>query len=367
MPGETIGIVGGGQLGRMMSLSAKKMGFRVGVLAPTADCPAAQVADWHIVASYDDTMALEEMARRCAVITYEFENVSVESLNAILPISYIPQGTDLLAITQDRLLEKAFLEANNVVIAPYATIIHPSDIPDAIEGIGYPCVLKTTRGGYDGKGQYVLYGVKDLAPSMDLLREGTCELEAWIPFEKEISVMVAGNGKEYIPFPVVENIHHNNILHETIAPARINPEVAKEAQRIALEIAQALNLHGVLGIEMFLTETGSIYVNELAPRPHNSGHYSIEACDMSQFDMHIRGICGWPLADVKLLSPAVMVNILGQHHEKCRQLILEKPSWQFHDYGKKEVKTGRKMGHITILTENIEDTLKEIQQTNIWD
>ena len=166
---------------------------------------------------------------------------------------------------------------------------------------------------------------------------------------------------------MVENIHHNNILHETIAPARIDPEVAKEAQRIALEIAQALNLHGVLGIEMFLTETGSIYVNELAPRPHNSGHYSIEACDMSQFDMHIRGICGWPLADVKLLSPAVMVNILGQHHEKCRQLILEKPSWQFHDYGKKEVKTGRKMGHITILTENIEDTLKEIQQTNIWD
>ncbi|XBG82817.1 5-(carboxyamino)imidazole ribonucleotide synthase [Enterococcus cecorum] len=367
MPGETIGIVGGGQLGRMMSLSAKKMGFRVGVLDPTADCPAAQVADWHIVASYDDTVALEEMARRCAVITYEFENVSVESLNAILPISYIPQGTDLLAITQDRLLEKAFLEANNVVIAPYATIIHPSDIPDAIEGIGYPCVLKTTRGGYDGKGQYVLYGMKDLARSMDLLREGTCELEAWIPFEKEISVMVVGNGKEYIPFPVVENIHHNNILHETIAPARIDPEVAKEAQRIALEIAQALNLHGVLGIEMFLTETGGIYVNELAPRPHNSGHYSIEACDMSQFDMHIRGICGWPLADVKLLSPAVMVNILGQHHEKCRQLILEKPSWQFHDYGKKEVKTGRKMGHITILTENIEDTLKEIQQTNIWD
>lgn len=366
MPGETIGIVGGGQLGRMMALSAKKMGFRVGILDPTADCPAAQVGDWQIVASYEDTYALEEMARRCAVLTYEFENVSVESLNAILPMAYLPQGTDLLAITQDRLLEKAFLEANNVVIAPYATIIHPTDIQEAIEGIGYPCVLKTTRGGYDGKGQYVLYGTKDLAPSMNLLRQGTCELEAWIPFEKEISVMVAGNGQEYITFPVVENIHRNNILHETIAPARIADEVAQEAQKIALSIAQALNLRGVLGIEMFLTNTGSIYVNELAPRPHNSGHYSIEACDMDQFDLHIRGICGWPIATPKLLSPAVMVNVLGEHHAACRELILKEPSWQFHDYGKKEVKPGRKMGHITIITDDVERTLTQIQQTNIW-
>ncbi len=367
-PGAVIGIVGGGQLGRMMAISAKEMGFRVGILDPTEDCPASQVADWHIVASYEDIFALEELARRCEVITYEFENVSVEALNTILPYANVPQGTDLLAITQDRLLEKSFLEANNIVIAPYETIISPTDIQDAIDRIGYPCVLKTTRGGYDGKGQYVLYSTADLAPSMNLLRQGTCELEAWIPFEKELSVMVAGNGRgEYSVFPVVENIHRNNILHETIAPARVAPEVAEEAARIAKEIAQALDLHGCLAIEMFLTKTGSIYVNELAPRPHNSGHYTIEACNFSQFDAHIRGVCGWPLGEVQLLSEAVMINVLGEHLEETYDLIDIKPQWQFHYYGKAEAKKGRKMGHITVTTEDIYGVLEEVYQTNIWD
>lgn len=369
MPGATIGIVGGGQLGRMMTFSAKKMGFRVGVLDPAEDCPTAQVADWHIVADYDDAFALGEMAKRSDVITYEFENVSVEALNGILQETPVPQGTDLLAITQDRLLEKSFLEANNIVIAPYETIISPTDIQDAIDRIGYPCVLKTTRGGYDGKGQYVLYSMADLAPSMNLLRSGgTCELEAWIPFEKEISVMVAGNGNgDFATFPVVENIHRNNILHETIAPARILPEVAAEAQRIARVIAEALDLHGVLAIEMFLTKSGSLYVNELAPRPHNSGHYSIEACNFSQFDAHIRGICGWPLGKPVLLSDAVMVNVLGDELQETYELIPRKPNWQFHYYGKAEAKIGRKMGHITITTDDLYETLEEIYQTEIWD
>ncbi len=367
MPNRTIGIVGGGQLGRMMAMSAKKMGFRVGVLDPAANCPTAQVADWHIVAAYDDVFALEEMARRADVITYEFENVSVEALNSILPYASIPQGTDLLAITQDRLLEKSFLEANNIVIAPYATIISPTDIQDAIESIGYPCVLKTTRGGYDGKGQYVLYSTADLAPSMNLLREGTCELEAWIPFEKELSILVAGNGETFTTFPVVENIHRNNILHQTIAPANIDPEVAEEAKRIAHIIAKALDLQGVLAIEMFLTKSGGLYVNELAPRPHNSGHYTIEACSMSQFDAHIRGICSWPLPDVDLLSPALMVNVLGEVLTDTYDLIADKPDWQFHYYGKEEAKKGRKMGHITILSDDIAGLSEEIYQTNIWD
>ncbi|KPG69611.1 5-(carboxyamino)imidazole ribonucleotide synthase [Enterococcus sp. RIT-PI-f] len=367
MPNRTIGIVGGGQLGRMMAMSAKKMGFRVGVLDPAANCPTAQVADWHIVAAYDDVFALEEMARRADVITYEFENVSVEALNSILPYASIPQGTDLLAITQDRLLEKSFLEANNIVIAPYATIISPTDIQDAIESIGYPCVLKTTRGGYDGKGQYVLYSTADLAPSMNLLREGTCELEAWIPFEKELSILVAGNGETFTTFPVVENIHRNNILHQTIAPANIDPEVAEEAKRIAHIIAKSLDLQGVLAIEMFLTKSGGLYVNELAPRPHNSGHYTIEACSMSQFDAHIRGICSWPLPDVDLLSPALMVNVLGEALTDTYDLIAVKPDWQFHYYGKEEAKKGRKMGHITILSDDIAGLSEEIYQTNIWD
>lgn len=369
LPGSTIGIVGGGQLGRMMAISAKEMGFKVGVLDPMNDCPAAQVADWHIESSYDDTFALEELARRTEVITYEFENVSVEALNAILPMSFIPQGTDLLAITQDRLLEKSFLETNNIVIAPHATIVSPTDIQDAIDGIGYPCVLKTTRGGYDGKGQYVLKSRADLAPAMDLLREGTCVLEAWIPFEKELSIMVAGNGQgQYTTFPVVENIHRNNILHETIAPATVSADVIEEAERIAKVIAEAVSLSGVLGVEMFLTKTGGLYVNELAPRPHNSGHYTLEACGMTQFDAHIRGICGWPLPKkVPLLSNAVMVNVLGEQLLESYNLIAKKQDWKFHFYGKKQAKKGRKMGHITILTEDIESTLKEIEKTNIWD
>lgn len=369
LPGSTIGIVGGGQLGLMMAISAKEMGFKVGVLDPVTNCPAAQVADWYIQGTYDDTFALEELARRTDVITYEFENVSVEALNAISSMSFIPQGTDLLAITQDRLLEKSFLETNNIVIAPYATIVSPTDIQDAIDGIGYPCVLKTTRGGYDGKGQYVLKSRADLAPAMDLLREGTCVLEAWIPFEKEISILVSGNGQgDYSTFPVVENIHRNNILHETIAPAAIADEVVEEAERIARVIAEGMSLSGVLCIEMFLTKTGGLYVNELAPRPHNSGHYSIEVCSMSQFDAHIRGICGWPLSKkVRLLSEAVMVNVLGEQLLESYHLIDKKPDWQFHFYGKAQAKKGRKMGHITIVTEDIQQTLDEIKKTNIWD
>ncbi|OJG97149.1 phosphoribosylaminoimidazole carboxylase, ATPase subunit [Enterococcus termitis] len=363
-----IGIVGGGQLGRMMALSAREMGFRVGVLDPTVDCPAAQVADWHLLAEYDDLEALKELATRSQVLTYEFENVDVETLMQVQDLVEIPQGTDLLAITQDRLLEKSFLEENNIVIAPYATIVSPTDIQDAIDGIGYPCVLKTTRGGYDGKGQFVLYSTSDVAASMPLLREGTCVLEAWIPYEKEISVLVSGNGQGgYTVFPVVENIHRNNILHETIAPARVEEEVIAEAQRIALVIAESVDLAGTLAVEMFLTNDGGIYVNELAPRPHNSGHYSIEACSMSQFDAHIRGICGWPLAKVDLLSGAVMVNILGNEIYETMDIISEKPDWHFHYYGKAEAKKDRKMGHITILTEDTFETLEEIYQTNIWD
>lgn len=368
LPGQMIGIVGGGQLGKMMALSAKEMGFRIAVLDPSVDCPAAQVADWHLLAEYNDLEALEELANRSEVVTYEFENVDVDSLVHIQPLVDIPQGTDLLAITQDRLLEKSFLESNNIVIAPYATIVSPTDIQDAIDGIGYPCVLKTTRGGYDGKGQYVLYSPSDLAPSMNLLKEGTCVLEAWIPFEKEISVLVSGNGQGDIEtFPVGENIHRNNILHETIVPARVDDEVIEEAQRIARLIAKEVNLAGTLAVEMFLTNNGGIYVNELAPRPHNSGHYTIEACSFSQFDTHIRGICGWSIPTIELLSDAVMVNIMGDEIFETMDFVTEKMNWHFHYYGKTEAKPARKMGHITILTDDIFETLEEIYQTSIWD
>lgn len=368
LPGSTIGIVGGGQLGRMMSLAAKQMGFKIAVLDPASDCPASQVADTHIVADYDDKEALMKLAKESDVVTYEFENVDVDALTHIKDVVPVPQGIDLLAITQDRLLEKSFLEENNVLIAPHATITHPTDITNSIDRIGFPCVLKTTRGGYDGKGQYVIYSMKDTVPAMNLLRSGSCVLEAWITFDREISVQVSGNGKgEYTVFPVVENEHRSNILHQTIAPARIDQEVETEAKRIALVIAESLNLAGTLCVEMFLSKEGGIYVNELAPRPHNSGHYTIEACNLDQFEAHVKGICGWPLEEVKLLSSAIMMNVLGDEFYETQTMIESKPDWHFHYYGKTEVKHGRKMGHITILTEDIDETLEEVYQSKIWD
>ncbi|MDR1568238.1 MAG: 5-(carboxyamino)imidazole ribonucleotide synthase [Streptococcaceae bacterium] len=367
-PGHTIGIIGGGQLGRMMTLSAKYKGYRVGVLDPTPDCPTAQVADFQIIGAYDNVTKLEELASKVDVITYEFENVDVDAINQIKEIVPVPQGTDLLAVSQDRLLEKTFLEEQGIVIAPYATIIHPSDVSIALDEVGYPAVLKTTRGGYDGKGQHVIYSQSDIAPALNLLRESTCVLESMIAFEKEISVIISGNGQgDYTTFPVSENLHRNNILFETIAPARIDCEIAEEAKRIATQIAKGLNLAGTLCVEMFLTEEGAIYVNEIAPRPHNSGHYSIESCSQSQFDTHIKGICGLKLGEVVMLKPAIMVNILGDEYAETLDLIEEKPDWSFHYYGKDEVKRGRKMGHVTILTKNLADTLEEIYETKVWE
>lgn len=367
LPGATIGIVGGGQLGQMMITSAKEMGYKVIVLDPTADCPAGQMADSQIVASYDDFEALKELAEKSDVVTYEFENVSVETLEKLSDIINLPQGTNLLSKTQDRLTEKEFLESCGVDIAPHKQVETREQLRNALEQIGYPSVLKTIRGGYDGKGQQVLKSVEDISDAEKLLSTGAvCELEAWVPFEKEISVIVAGNGYEFKVFPVVENIHVNNILHETIAPARVSDDISEKAKEIGLIIAEKLDLRGVLAIEMFLTKDGKIYVNELAPRPHNSGHYSIEACNFSQFDAHIRGVLGWPLADIELLSPALMVNVLGQHFEGTYGLISQKNDWHFHYYGKEESKVNRKMGHITILTDCIENTMSEVDESKIW-
>jgi len=362
MPGGTIGIVGGGQLGKMMTISAKNMGFHVGVLDPVSDCPTAQLADWHIVADCDDVLALEALAKRSDTVTYETSKIGVESLNAVIDLANVPQGTDLLAVTQDRLMENSFLETNNIVIPPYETIISPTDIQDAVDSIGFPCVLKTTR---DSTQQYTLNNMSDLAPSMSLLREGTCVLEASIPSEKELSVLVAGNGLEYTTFPVVENIYRDGVLFETIVAADIATEVSQEVQRIGRQVGEALGLHGVLAIEVLLTKAGSIYVTKLTPRPHSIGNYSVDVCNISQFDAHIRGICGWPLGDIQLLSQAVTVNILGEALNTSLRLILEKSNWNFYYYGKKRTVNNRKMGHITIPTSAPESILAEIAETNL--
>lgn len=366
--GKTIGIIGGGQLGQMLTFAAKQAGMRVVILDPNPDCSAAQAADSSIVAEYSDKKAIEELARRSDVLTYEFENVDLEALEDVSDKVLIPQGTELLRITKDRLREKTFLKEHGLQVAPFAAVSCKEDLVSAIEEIGYPSVLKTCEGGYDGKSQLVLHTREDLKNADELLEQGRCILEGWVEFSMECSVMVARNMDGAISvFPVSENIHRNQILHESIVPARMSGELQSNAKKMAEKIADSLNLCGILGVEMFVGSDGRLYVNELAPRPHNSGHYSIEACNFSQFAVHNRAICNWPMPKIDLLSPVVMVNILGQHVDGCRKLVLKKPQWHFHDYGKGEIRIDRKMGHVTILTDDIEKTLAEVEDTSVWD
>ncbi|MBC1425319.1 5-(carboxyamino)imidazole ribonucleotide synthase [Listeria seeligeri] len=364
---STIGIIGGGQLGRMMALSAKAMGYRIIVLDPTKDCPAAQVSDEQIIADYDDKVALRELAEKAEVVTYEFENIDYDALKMTQDLVDVPQGAELLSITQDRILEKAYLESANINIAPYAIIVDKEEIETEIKSIGYPAVLKTAQGGYDGKGQVVLHDADDIEKAARLLRYGSSVLEAWIPFEKEISIVVArGKDGQVETFPVAENVHVNNILHTTIAPADVSADVHEEAEEIAKKLADVLQLCGVLAVEMFVTKSGAIYVNELAPRPHNSGHFTIEACSISQFTQHIRAIVGLPLIKPELLKPALMINILGQHVEAVNEKMIDYPHWFVHYYGKKDTKINRKMGHVTVLTEEPRIVLADIEKAQIW-
>ncbi|GAB2025949.1 5-(carboxyamino)imidazole ribonucleotide synthase [Lactovum odontotermitis] len=360
---KTIGIIGGGQLGQMMAISAQYMGHCVVTLDPNGQCSAAKCSDALIVADYDDVGALQRLAEVCDLITYEFENVSAAALHKVEDVVQIPQGIRLLEITQNRRAEKEFLETCGLRIAPWKLIRSVDDLP---ESVVKKQVLKTSRGGYDGHGQIVVKCSENLREARELAQNAECVLEDFIAFDKEISVVVSGNGREYVTFPVCENEHVDNILHQTIAPARISEFVQKEAVQMALSIAERLGLFGTLCVEMFLTNDGQLYINELAPRPHNSGHYTIEACDFSQFDLHVKGILGEELPQPRLLKNAMMLNLLGQHVEAADKLSSMHPDWHVHDYGKKEAKYNRKMGHVTILTDDFGQTLEEVQNTEIW-
>lgn len=367
LPNQTIGIIGGGQLGKMMTLSAKAMGFRVVVLDPTPNCPCGQVADEQIVGTYNDIHAIQELAKRSDVITYEFENIDADCLEWLTNNAYVPQGTEILRITQNRILEKAAIQKAGAPVAPYHVIEKQENLVPAFKDLGFPAVLKTATGGYDGKGQVVIQSKEDIDKALPLIKHGPCVLEQWVPFQKEISVIIVKNlNGETAVLPIAENIHKNNILHMTIAPARINKDIKEKAIYAAKQIAASLHLVGTLAVEMFLTNNNKIYINELAPRPHNSGHYSIEACVTSQFEQHIRAICNWPLGSMEIVKPAVMVNILGQHVEPLTSNIKNYKNWKIHLYGKDEVKHNRKMGHITCLSDNHDQALSEIQRFNIW-
>lgn len=367
LPGQTIGVIGGGQLGQMMTLAAKSMGFRVIVLDPTPNSPCGQVADEQIVAAYNDLAAVKILAEKSDVITYEFENIDANALSWLTKHAYVPQGTEILRVTQNRIYEKATIQKAGVPVVPYEVILNQTELEHGLENLGYPAVLKTATGGYDGKGQLVIKTEHDRISAASLLSTGPCVLEQWIPFTKEVSVIVSKNPDgETAVFPVAENIHCNNILHQTIVPARIDKETEEKAMAAAKKIAEFLHLIGTLAVEMFVTEDGEIYINELAPRPHNSGHYSIEACMTSQFEQHIRAICNLPLGSTALLKPAVMVNILGEHLEPLLENLHHFKHWKIHLYGKKEAKPGRKMGHLTRLCNDTDEALQELEENNIW-
>ncbi|MDS9473162.1 5-(carboxyamino)imidazole ribonucleotide synthase [Sporosarcina pasteurii] len=367
LPGQTIGIIGGGQLGRMMGLAAKEAGFRIAVLDPIEDSPCGQIADIRIVADYDDEHALQELAQVSDVITYEFENIDYEGLKKLAETAHVPQGAELVRITQNRMNEKAEINTSGAPVANYVTAHTFEELEANIGQVGFPCIVKTAFGGYDGKGQVKVDTLEQLEEARTFFEHSTCIAEAFVPFVKEISVIIQRNaeGQSYC-LPVAENIHKDHILHESIVPARIDEAIIKKAEEAAGKIANHLELVGTLAVEMFVLEDGNIVINELAPRPHNSGHYSIEACNVSQFHQHIRAICGWPLRKPRLWASSIMVNVLGEHVEPLQEMLVHYPEWSVHMYGKAEAKEKRKMGHVTIMTDDIDTTLEEIKTSNVW-
>ncbi|MCJ1910247.1 5-(carboxyamino)imidazole ribonucleotide synthase [Planococcus ruber] len=367
LPGQTIGIIGGGQLGRMMAMAAKEAGFKIAVLDPAMDSPTGQIADIQIVAPYNDLHALEELAEASDVITYEFENIDVAGLGKLSEIAYVPQGSELIRVTQNRIYEKQAIADAGVPIADYITASTYSELEEKSDQLTFPFVVKTARGGYDGKGQQTIHSKAELPLAEPLFENGECVAESFINFTKEISVIIQRNVHGTMEIlPIGENIHKDHILHQTIVPARVSDATIEQAKDAANKIASHLEMIGTLAVEMFVLENGDILVNELAPRPHNSGHYSIEGTNISQFHQHIRAICGWPLRAPKLWADTVMVNILGEHVAPLTSKISQYPNWSVHLYGKDEAKHKRKMGHVTILTEDLKGTLLEIEESGIW-
>lgn len=362
LPGSTIGMLGGGQLGRMATFKAKQMGYNVVTLDPAPHSPCGQVADAQLLANYTDHLSLVELSQRCDVITYEFENVPSESVEVIVSHgkSVFP-AAPVLNATQNRVREKTFVQTAGLNVADFLGVSDRADLERAINEIGFPAVLKTTSGGYDGKGQFVLHTAAKAFQAFEASQGAALIWERMIPFTMELSVICARNqAGEVVTYPPAENIHVNNILDVSIAPARVSAEVQAEAQRVAREVAIAFDLIGVCGVEMFLLPDDTILVNEIAPRPHNSGHHTIESTVCSQFEQQVRAVCGLPLGSTELISPAVMVNILGDGSGNQLAGVpeaLRTPNAHFHLYGKLEAKAGRKMGHLTVLADDVEAAL----------
>ncbi len=345
-PGGVIGILGGGQLGRMTALAAARLGYRCHIFSPEAGGPAAQVAAAETVAAYDDGAALDAFAAAIDVATFEFENIPIASAERLLASAPVRPGPKALAVAQDRLVEKSFLRGIDVPTAPFAAVEDVRSLEAAVAKLGAPAVLKTARLGYDGKGQVLIEPGADLGAAYREMGATHGILEDWIDFRIEISVIVArGEDGAMAAFDAVENRHANHILDTTLAPARIAPELAAEARGIAERIASALDLVGLLAVEMFVTRDAALLVNEIAPRPHNSGHWTMDACATSQFEQFVRAICGLPLGPVERHADAVMKNLIG-HDVDSWEAVLSEPGAHLHLYGKDAARVGRKMGHV---------------------
>ncbi len=363
LPPQTIGIIGGGQLGRMMAIAARYMGYQIIVLDPKPNCPTAQVADEQITAAYDDMDAVKLLAEKADVITYEFENVDLEAAVYLQEHGKLPQGSLALEITQNREKEKQMMKAADLNVPPFAIVTDDTTCKAALENISLPAVIKTCSGGYDGKGQLKINTTEDIDQAADFAtKHGHCIIEQWITFDKEISVVFTrSQSGEMTTFPIAENEHRDHILYKTTVPARVNETVEKKANEAVTALAEKMEIVGTFAVEMFVKEN-AIYLNEMAPRPHNSGHYTIEACTISQFGQHIRAICGLPLTPVSLHQPAVMVNILGEELDQIQQAMTRSGAGFIHLYGKDEAKTKRKMGHVTFIAETIAEIEETLQQ-----
>ncbi|MDH3228914.1 MAG: 5-(carboxyamino)imidazole ribonucleotide synthase [Alphaproteobacteria bacterium] len=349
-PNATIGIFGGGQLGRMTALAAARLGYRCHIFAPEDDVPASQVSAETTRATYDDATALQAFARAVDVVTLEFENIPVEAVRRVNEITPVYPGANILETCQDRVREKEFLNRVRVATTPWAEVPDLATLEEAAATIGWPAVLKSARFGYDGKGQVTVRSGDDLSEALKSAGAARCILEGFVDFACEISVIVArGADGAVASWPAVENRHIHHILDTTIAPAQVSPAVAAEAEEVARRIAAEIGLVGVMGVEMFVTRDDRVLVNELAPRPHNSGHWTIDACDTSQFEQLVRIVCGLPLGATTRHSDAVMKNLIGDEVDAWPRILAE-PGARLHLYGKAETRPGRKMGHVTRLT-----------------
>ncbi len=366
LPGGTIGILGGGQLGRMSAIAARRMGYKVKTFDPAAHACAAAVSDQHTTAAWSDVKALKSFADGCGRVTLEFENIppaTVTQVNTLVPCH---PSAEVLAICQNRRREKEFLKAQGIPCANFAVVSSLEELTAAVKKIGTPCVLKTADFGYDGKGQVKIPNAQtNLEEVWEKIGDGIGVLEAWVPFQLEISVIVARteDGRTAVYDPA-ENIHRNHILHLSLSPARISEATHREAQALALKIAAQIKLVGLMAVEMFVQD-GRIIVNELAPRPHNSGHQTFDANETSQFEQHIRAVCGLPLGGTRMLKPSVMLNLLGDLWRNGQTpdwaTVLKEPAAKLHLYDKGQAAPGRKMGHLTVTADTLEDALQKAE------